>query len=200
METVKLNITIDKDWLEATWTKEVTTINEVEKEVEVEGELIKEIVQEESVTTEQIHCESFSGHPEHISMLRDRCTLYGVKLSIDDEKLIEESLNNFTMPSQEELDKINLDNLKVELKSAKKIALDNIVVDVDGKLFDGNETARLNIMSAIQASELFTLNETGWKLADNTAVLVNLAELKMALALSIEEVGRIVMVTKIEDL
>ena len=200
METIKLNITIDKDWLEATWIKEVTTINEVEKEVEVDGELVKEIVREESVITEQLHCESFSGHPEHISMLRDRCTLYGVKLSIDDEKLIEEAMNNFTMPSQEELDKINLDNLKVELKSAKKIALDNIVVDVDGKLFDGNETARLNIMSAIQASELVRLNETGWKLADNTAVLVNLAELKMALALSMQEVGRIVMVTKIEDL
>ena len=192
METIKLNITTDKDWLEATWIKEVTTINEVEKD--------DELVQEESVITEQIHCESFSGHPEHISMLRDRCTLYGVKLSIDDEKLIEEAMNNFTMPSQEELDKVNLDNLKVELKSAKKIALDNIVVDVDGKLFDGNETARLNIMSAIQSSELFGLNETGWKLADNTAVLVNLAELKMALALSMEEVGRIVMVTKIEDL
>ena len=200
METIKLNITIDKDWLEATWTKEVTTINEVEKEVEIDGELVKEIVREESVITEQLHCESFSGHPEHISMLRDRCLLYGVKLSIDDEKLIEEAMNNFTMPSQEELDKINLDNLKVELKSAKKIALDNIVVDVDGKLFDGNETARLNIMSAIQASELVRLNETGWKLADNTAVLVNLNELKMALALSIQEVGRIVMVTKIEDL
>ena len=200
METIKLNITIENNWLEATWTKEVTTINEIEKEVEVDGELIKELVQEESVTTEQIHCESFSGHPEHISILRDRCTLYGVKLSIDDEKLIEEAMNNFTMPSQEELDKINLDNLKVELKSAKLIALDNIVVDVDGKLFDGNETARLNIMSAIQASELFGLNETGWKLADNTAVLVNLDELKMALALSIQEVGRIVMITKIEDL
>ena len=169
---MKLNIILENNWLEATWR-----VDEI-----------------------QIHCESFSGHPEHIAMLRDRCTLYGVKLSIDDEKLIEEAMNNFTMLSQEELCKINLDNLKVELKSAKKIALDNIVVDVDGKLFDGNETARLNIMSAIQASELFTLNETGWKLADNTAVLVNLAELKMALALSVEEVGRIVMVTKIEDL
>ena len=200
METIKLNITIDKDWLEATWIKEVTTINEVEKEVEVDGELVKELVQEESVITEQIHCESFSGHPEHISMLRDRCLLYGVKLSIDDEKLIEEAMNNFTMPSQEELDKINLDNLKVELKSAKLIALDNIVVDVDGKLFDGNETARLNIMSAIQSSALVGLTETGWKLADNTAVLVTLDELKMALALSMQEVGRIVMITKIEDL
>ena len=102
--------------------------------------------------------------------------------------------------SNEEIELANTERIKIELKSAKKLALDNIVVDVDGKLFDGNETARLNIMSAIQASELVRLNETGWKLADNTAVLVNLAELKMALALSIQEVGRIVMVTKIEDL
>ena len=102
--------------------------------------------------------------------------------------------------TDEEVELANTERIKSELKSAKKIALDNIVVDVDGKLFDGNETARLNIMSAIQASELVRLNETGWKLADNTAVLVNSDELKMALALSIEEVGRIVMVTKIEDL
>ena len=100
----------------------------------------------------------------------------------------------------EEIELANTERIKSGLKSAKLIALDNIVVDVDGKLFDGNETARLNIMSAIQASELVRLNETGWKLADNTAVLVTLDELKMALALSIQEVGRIVMVTKIEDL
>ena len=36
METIKLNITIGKEWLEATWIKEVTTINDVEKEVEEE--------------------------------------------------------------------------------------------------------------------------------------------------------------------
>ena len=86
------------------------------------------------------------------------------------------------------------------LKQAKTKALQEIVVVVGDNTFDGNETARLNMMSAIQASELVRLNETGWKLADNTAVLVTLAELKMALALSIQEVGRIVMVTKIEDL
>lgn len=102
--------------------------------------------------------------------------------------------------ADEEIELAKIERIKSELKSAKLIALDNIVVDVDGKLFDGNETARLNIMSAIQASELFGLTETGWKLADNTAVLVNLNELKMALALSMQEVGRIVMVTKIEDL
>ena len=40
METIKLNIKLENNWLEATWTEEVTTINEVEKEVEVDGELV----------------------------------------------------------------------------------------------------------------------------------------------------------------
>lgn len=102
--------------------------------------------------------------------------------------------------SNEEIELAKIERIKSDLKSAKKLALDNIVVDVDGKLFDGNETARLNIMSAIQASELFGLAETGWKLADNSSTLVTLDELKTALALSIQEVGRIVMVSKIEDL
>lgn len=102
--------------------------------------------------------------------------------------------------TEEEIELAKIERIKSELKSAKKLALDNIVVDVDGKLFDGNETARLNIMSAIQSSELVGLTETGWKLADNTSSVVTQDELKMALALSIQEVGRIVMVTKIEDL
>ena len=100
METIKLNITIDKDWLEATWIKEVTTINDVENEVEVDGKLIKEVVQEESVTTEQVHCESFSGHPEHIAMLRAKAKEYGTEL---DEALIKECIKNFKMPTAEEI-------------------------------------------------------------------------------------------------
>jgi len=196
----KLKLKLDKDWLEATFVNVASVMEEVQKDVDIDGVITKEITKEEKITEEEIHCESFSGHPEHISMLRDRCALYDIKLSIDDEKLIEEAISNFIMPSQEELDKIYLDNLKVELKSAKKTALDNIVVEVDGKLFDGNESARLNIMSAIQSSELFGSTETVWKLADNTSAVVTLDELKMALALSIQEVGRIVMVSSIEEL
>lgn len=100
----------------------------------------------------------------------------------------------------EEIELSEIEKIKSELKSAKKTALDNIVVEVDGKLFDGNESARLNIMSAIQSSELFGLTETVWKLADNTSAVATLDELKMALALSIQEVGRIVMVSSIEEL
>ena len=102
METIKLNITIDKDWLEATWTKEVTTINDVEKEVEVGDKLIKEIVQEESVTTEQLHCESFSGHPEHIAMLEAKALEFGTSLD-EYADVIKQAKEAFVMPTAEEL-------------------------------------------------------------------------------------------------
>ena len=87
-----------------------------------------------------------------------------------------------------------------ELKRAKTDALNKIVVEVDGKAFDGNEAARLNMVSAIQASELLGVTENAWKLADNTTEIVTVDELKQALALSIQEVGRIVMVESIEEL
>lgn len=95
METIKLNIIADKDWLEATWTKEVTTINEVEKD----GEL----VQEESVTTEQVHCESFSGHREHIAMLRAKATEFGTSLD-EYEAVIAECESKFVYPSAAEIE------------------------------------------------------------------------------------------------
>lgn len=94
METIKLNITIDKDWLEATWTKEVTTINDIEKD--------GEIVQEESVTTEQLHCESFSGHPEHIAMLEAKAVEFGTSLD-EYAELITQAKEAFVMPTTEEL-------------------------------------------------------------------------------------------------
>ena len=98
--------------------------------------------------------------------------------------------------SAEELESKRL----AELKTAKAQALTNIVVTVEDKQFDGNETARLNMVSAIQASELLGVTDNAWKLADNTVAVVTVDELKQALALSIQEVGRIVMVESIEEL
>lgn len=108
METIKLNIVVDKDWLEATWTKEVTTINEVEKDGEV--------VQEESVTTEQVHCESFSGHREHIQMLRAKALELGTNLD-EYEAVIAECESKFVYPTDEELARYELDNKTQEAKS-----------------------------------------------------------------------------------
>ena len=93
---IKLSIIkTNKEWLEATWTKEVTTLNEVEKD----GEL----VQEESVTTEQVHCESFSGHREHIAMLRAKATEFGTSLD-EYEVVIAECESKFVYPSAEEIE------------------------------------------------------------------------------------------------
>ena len=101
-------IKLDKDWLEATWIKEITTINDVEKEVEVDGELIKKIVQEESLTTEQLHCESFSGHPEHIAMLEAKSVEFGTSLD-EFTGLITQAKEAFVMPTAEELLAYELD-------------------------------------------------------------------------------------------
>ena len=88
-----------------------------------------------------------------------------------------------------------------ELKAAKELALASITVTTtNGNTFDGNETARVNMTSAILSSEVIGMTEDTWKLADNTEVLVTIDELKEALALSIQEVGRIVKVTSIEQL
>ena len=58
--------------------------------------------------------------------------------------------------------------------------------------FDGNETARNNMTSAIISADVIGRTEEYWKLADNTVKLIQLAELKEALVLSIQEVGSIV--------
>ena len=90
--------------------------------------------------------------------------------------------------------------VKADLKSAKGLALNSITVTVNGNTFDGNETARGNMTSAVLSAEVIGKSEDTWKLADNTSAVITISELKEALALSIQEVGRIVMVNSIEEL
>jgi hypothetical protein len=66
------------------------------------------------------------------------------------------------------------------------------VITSNGNTFDGNETARNNMMAAIISADTVGQTETRWKLADNSFVTIGLAELKEALMLSIVEVGKIV--------
>lgn len=69
---MKLELKLTNDWLEATWIED----------------------------DKQVHCESFSGHTEHIAMLRAKALEYDTKL---DEALIKECIANFKMPTAEEL-------------------------------------------------------------------------------------------------
>ena len=97
-----------------------------------------------------------------------------------------------------EQEKFKIEN---EFKQSKELALNSITVTTtNNNTFDGNETARGNMTSAILASEIIGKTEYTWKLADNTSAVVTVQELKEALALSIQEVGRIVMVTSKEEL
>ena len=122
MEAIKLNIKLDNNWLEATWTKEVTTINDVEKEVEVYGEVIKEIVQEELVTTEQLHCESFSGHKEHIEQLRAKSKQFNTSLK-DFEPLIKQCEDAFIYPSDEEIETEKRKQIEIQFRFDRDVLL-----------------------------------------------------------------------------
>lgn len=84
----KLTLTLDQtNWLEATWVEEIVT--------QVEGE-------EDRVETAQLWCESYSGHPEHIAMLRAKAAEFGTELD-EYKELIAECESKFVHPSDEEV-------------------------------------------------------------------------------------------------
>lgn len=95
-------IKTNPDWLEATWSEEITTQVEVEKEVD--GELVKEL--EDKVETAQVHCESFSGHPEHIAMLEVKCLEFGTELDSEQKEIVKAIQEAFVPTPQEELDRL----------------------------------------------------------------------------------------------
>lgn len=96
---MKLKLKLTNDWIEATWYTEA----------------------DEQLT--QVHCESFSGHPEHIAMLRAKAKEYGTKL---DEALIAECIANFKMPTDEEVAK---QELRAKIAEAKAYLVSTDWVD-----------------------------------------------------------------------
>ncbi len=78
-------------------------------------------------------------------------------------------------------------------KTEKEYRLNNLTVTTSkGNTFNGDETARNNMLSAINSADFVGKTEEHWKLADNSVKLINIDELREALALSIQEVGKIV--------
>lgn len=78
---IKLNIKLENNWLEATW-------------------------KENGI---QIHCESFSGHKEHIVMLEAKALEFGTSLD-EFEGLIKQCKDSFIYPTEDELAKEELNN------------------------------------------------------------------------------------------
>ena len=85
-------------------------------------------------------------------------------------------------------------------RAEKEYKLTNLVVTTsNGNKFDGNLDARVNMLSSIQSAELIGKTEEYWKLADNSVVLISVTELKEALTLAIQKVGKIVTGTNEGD-
>lgn len=113
----KLNLILDStNWLEATWIEEIVTQIPVEKETEVKGEIVKETILEDKVETTQVWCESYSGHPEHIAMLRAKALEF--ETSLDEYKeLIAECESKFIAPTDEEIQAEIIKNQVAEAKN-----------------------------------------------------------------------------------
>lgn len=85
---MKLNIILENNWLEATWIENET----------------------------QTHCESFSGHKEHITMLRAKAKEFNTPLD-EFEDLIKQCQDSFSYPTDEEIAKEDLINKIAEAKA-----------------------------------------------------------------------------------
>jgi len=128
--------------------------------------------------------------PDKVQVMGDKIYL---NLDIKDISYSDENSNGVSMFEYIQFKFPHPVSDEVLLKTEKEYKLRTIVVTTqNGNTFDGNETARNNMTSAIISADVIGRTEEYWKLADNTVKLIQLAELKEALALSIQEVGSIV--------
>jgi len=99
-----------------------------------------------------------------------------------------------TPMEQDEIDEITtreLEQLRSEAKAERQALVDLIVVDINGKKFDGDETSQNRMSRAILALESAGRTSTNWMLHDNQFVEVTLDELKLALQAAGEEQTRL---------
>ena len=97
---MKLNIKLENNWLEATWLEDET----------------------------QIHCESFSGHKEHIALLRAKALELGTNLD-EYDYLIKECEDSFIYPTDEEIAKEEVINKIAEAKAYLSLTDYKMTVD-----------------------------------------------------------------------
>lgn len=85
-----------------------------------------------------------------------------------------------------------IDEAKELEKAEKQVILASITVTTsNGNMFDGDDVARADMLSAIEGASFLGLTEKEWKLADNSWKLIQLSELREASALAIIAKGQI---------
>jgi len=105
--------------LEATWKEVITTIQEVEKEIEVDGVLTKKLVQIEVQIEVQAACVAYTD--VQIDLLRADALKYGTSLN-EYEDLITEVEANIYVLTDEELVLIAVENERQRISAIKSKA------------------------------------------------------------------------------
>lgn len=77
-----------------------------------------------------------------------------------------------------------LEAKKSKLKEKRSLEVDNIVVEVDGMSFDGDEVSQNRMARAITALSVAEQPSTTWKLSNNELATVTKEQLAQALALA----------------
>lgn len=98
MIKIKSFILDETNWLEVTWVDEISTQVDVEKEIDNETVIETETKVEDTV----VWCGSYSGHPEHLAMLEAKALEFNTPLN-DYETKIQKCISAFVAPTEEEL-------------------------------------------------------------------------------------------------
>ena len=104
----------------------------------------------------QVHCESFSGHPAHIAMLRAKALEFETSLE-DYEDLIAECEKNFIAPTEEEIQAEITVNLVQEAKNYLASTDYKMTIDYFATL--SKEVQDELIAKRVEAREFVRLNE-----------------------------------------
>lgn len=76
-------------------------------------------------------------------------------------------------------------------RTQRTVAVNSIIVEVDGLVFDGDEQSQRRMLAAIHASEDAGIESTIWRLADNTEAAVTVEQIRQAHSLAIIEQGKL---------
>ena len=110
----------------------------------------------------------------------------------DDEQLAMGYGKDMTPMTDEEVElHINptktAEQIEAEAKAERLKQLEVLTVTTtNGNTFDANNQARLDMSNGIQVSEILNVTQTVWRMADDTEVLIQIAELKEALAKALQ--------------
>lgn len=98
---MELNIILENNWLEANWT---------------EGET-------------QIHCESFSGHSEHITQLREKAKEFNTSLK-QFEPLVKKCQDSFIYPTKEEIETEKRKQFEIQFRYDRDLLLKKVDIAI----------------------------------------------------------------------